>query len=200
MPADSASLAPEAARAVPARRQVILTTVFFLAASLVFLGRPPLFDPDEGYYPAAAVEMAGRGNWFDPVFNAQPRWGKPFAFYLADCFTFRLSGQSEFAARLPSAAAGLGLALATLAIATLLFGVRAGSLAGIFAATAIQPVVYSRAAVPYMFLAFFVAMSLYCFMRAWAAAERSGSGQSGWLLCGYATAGLAFLSKGPLGV
>ncbi|MFH1069707.1 MAG: glycosyltransferase family 39 protein [Candidatus Glassbacteria bacterium] len=200
MPADCAPGQAEAGGAVPARKNFVLTTVFFLAASLLFVGRPPLFDPDEGYYPAAAVEMAERGNWFDPVFNGQPRWEKPFAFYFAECFSFRLAGRSEFAARLPSLVAGLGLALTTLCIASLLFGPRAGALAGTFAATALQPVVYSRAAVPDMFLALFVTLSLYGFLRGRAALDESGPASGRWLLFSYAAAGLAFLSKGPLGV
>lgn len=39
----------------------------------------PLFDPDEGYYPATAVESVDSGDYWDLRFNGAPRWDKPVA-------------------------------------------------------------------------------------------------------------------------
>jgi len=177
----------------------LLVAAVFLLTTLPFLGRPPLFDPDEGYYPETAREMIESGNWFDPVFNCEPRWGKPIAFYLADCLSFSLFGISEWSARLPSLVAGLGLTLLTMGLGKRLYGGRNGLYAGLIAASALQPVVYSRAAVPDMLLSFLVALSLYGFVRG-AMGRDEDQPERPWLYLAYAGSALAFLSKGPLGV
>jgi len=182
----------------PVRRALLVAAVF-LAVNLPFLGQPPLFDPDEGYYPETAREMLESGNRLDPVFNGEPRWGKPIVFYFVECLSFDLFGASEFSARLPSLLAGLGLALLTLAAGSFLYGPRSGLYAGVLGASALQPVVYSRAAVPDMSLAFFVSLSLYCLIRSGLILNRGSKLDLRWLLAGYAAAGFAFLTKGPLG-
>lgn len=175
---------------------LLVLAALYLAVSLPFLGGPPLFDPDEGYYPETAREMIVRGNWLDPVFNNSPRWGKPVGFYLAEAVSMSALGTGEFAARAPSLLAGLGLTLVTASAGALLFGGGAGLIAGVICATAIMPSVYSRSAVPDMFLAFFVALSLLAFLKAsWLRKNPGGP----WLWVMFASAALAFLCKGPLG-
>ncbi len=185
------------AGAVSGWKTYLVAGLFSLAVALPFLGGPPLFDPDEGYYPATAQEMLERGDWLDPVFNGEPRWGKPVGFYLADVLSFELFGQSEWAARLPSVLAGLALVLATVGLAGRLHGPRAALYAGLAAATALQSAVYHRAAVPDMLLAAGVALSLLGYVFRWTA-SREGEDR-GWFLLLYGGAGLAFLAKGPLG-
>ena len=182
-------------------RHYVLVAAVYLLVTLPFLGGPPLFDPDEGYYPETAREMIERGNLLDPVFNGQPRWGKPVAFYLAEALSFKAFGMNERSARLPSVLAGLGFALLTMCAGARLFNARTGLYAGLFTAVALQPVVYSRAAVPDMLLGVFVALSLYAFLRCQGIGRQTASGQpTWWLLLAYASAGTAFLAKGPLGL
>jgi 4-amino-4-deoxy-L-arabinose transferase-like glycosyltransferase len=182
-------------------RHYVLVAAVYLLVTLPFLGGPPLFDPDEGYYPETAREMIERGNLLDPVFNSQPRWGKPIAFYLAETLSFKMFGMDERSARLPSVLAGLGFALLTMCAGARLFNIRTGFYAGLLTAVALQPVVYSRAAVPDMLLGVFVTLSLYAFLRCQGIGRQTASGQSiWWLLLAYASAGIAFLAKGPLGL
>ncbi len=177
-------------------RALLVLAALYLAVSLPFLGAPPLFDPDEGYYPETAREMLARGDLLDPVFNNAPRWGKPVGFYLAEAVSMRVLGTSEFAARLPSLLAGLGLTLVTASAGAVLLGTGTGFISGVICATALMPSVYSRSAVPDMFLAFFVALSLLAFLKASWQREKPGGH---WLWLMYAAAALAFLCKGPLG-
>ncbi len=182
-------------------RLCVLVAVVYLLITLPFLGRSPLFDPDEGYYPETAREMLERGNLLDPIFNGQPRWGKPVAFYLAETVSFKVFGMDEWAARLPSVLAGLGFVLLTLSAGARLFSVRAGFYAGLLTAVSLQPVVYSRTAVPDMLLSVFVTLSLYAFLRSRVIGRQTASDNTRWwLLLAYASAGLAFLTKGPLGL
>jgi len=176
----------------------VLTAVY-LCLTLPFLGSVPLVDPDEGYYPETAREMIARGNWLDPVFNGEPRWGKPIAFYLAETASLRVFGASEFAARLPGVLAGLGFMLLSAALGRRLYDRRTGFYAGLFAASAIQPVVYARTAVPDMLLAFFICLALYGFLLREQSDENGPRARTGPALL-YLGAALAFLTKGPLGL
>ena len=179
-------------------RLAVLTAVY-LCLTLPFLGRPSLVDPDEGYYPATAREMIARGSWLDPVFNGEPRWGKPVGFYLAEIASFQILGASEFSARLPSVIAGMGFMFLIAALGTRLYNSRTGFYAGLFSASAIQPVVYARTAVPDMLLSFFICLALYGFVL-WDQSDESER-QGRWVpALIYSGAALGFLVKGPLGL
>ena len=56
-----------------------IVLVALLVATLAAVCAPlsPLFDPDEGYYPATAAETLRSGTFWDLRFNEAPRWDKP---------------------------------------------------------------------------------------------------------------------------
>ena len=114
---DTGHIGDTARESIPLRRFVLIGLVF-LGLTLPFLGTPPLFDPDEGYYPETAREMLVHGNALDPVFNGAPRWGKPVGIYFLQYLGFRTLGLNETAARLPSLLAGLILCLLCLSLGT----------------------------------------------------------------------------------
>jgi len=82
-----------------------------LALLFAGLGRLPLIDPDEGRYARTAQEMIQRDDLVVPWLDGQPRLKKPVFFYWCEIASFRLLGESETAARLPSAAAAAGTLL-----------------------------------------------------------------------------------------
>ncbi len=203
MPSPQAS-SPDLPDSKPSGRPIrhcVLVAAVYLLITLPFLGRPPLFDPDEGYYPETAREMLERGNLLEPIFNGEPRWGKPVAFYLAETVSFKVFGMDEWAARVPSVLAGLVFVLLIMSAGARLLNVRAGFYAGLLTAVSLQPVVYSRTAVPDMLLSVFVTLSLYAFLRSMVIDRQTASDNSRWWLpLAYASAGFAFLTKGPLGL
>lgn len=81
------------------------------AAALLTARTTPLFDPDEGYYPATAAESVDAGRPWDPQFNGAPRWDKPILTYALIEGSFAVFGRNVFAARLPSAVEGAILVL-----------------------------------------------------------------------------------------
>jgi 4-amino-4-deoxy-L-arabinose transferase-like glycosyltransferase len=81
------------------------------AAALLTARTTPLFDPDEGYYPATAAESVAAGRAWDPQFNGAPRWDKPILTYALIEGSFAVFGRSVAAARLPSALEGAILVL-----------------------------------------------------------------------------------------
>ena len=80
---------------------LVLAVVAFATAPIV-----PLLDPDEGYYPATAAESLRAGEFWDLRFNNAPRWDKPILSYALIAAAFAAFGESELAARLPSAIEG----------------------------------------------------------------------------------------------
>ena len=71
----------------------------------------PLIDRDEPRFAEASREMIQRGDYIVPYFNDQPRLDKPPLTYWAQTVSYRIFGQSDFAARFPSAVAAALLAV-----------------------------------------------------------------------------------------
>lgn len=108
----------------------------------------PLFDPDEGYYPATAAETLRSGSFWDLRFNDAPRWDKPILSYALIEGAFWLVGETATAARLPSALEGAGLIAIVGLVATRLAGNRAGVLCAIVVGSTLGVGIFSRAAHP----------------------------------------------------
>jgi len=89
------------------RARVLIATAL-LALLFGGLGRLPLIDPDEGRYARTAQEMIQRGDLVVPYFEGAPRLKKPVLFYWLEIVAFTLLGETETAARLPSALAAAG--------------------------------------------------------------------------------------------
>jgi 4-amino-4-deoxy-L-arabinose transferase-like glycosyltransferase len=133
------------ARAVPllAIAAVGLVCVALLTSTLV-----PLFDPDEGYYPATAAESLDAGAWWDLRFNAAPRWDKPVLAYALIDVAFAMFGRSTATARIPSALEGGLLVLVVGVIVSALAGRRAGALSATVLATTLGVQIFARVAHP----------------------------------------------------
>src|ERR1041385_8762750 len=71
----------------------------------------PLIDRDEPRFAEASREMIQRGDYVVPYFNNQLRLDKPPLTYWAQTVSYRMFGQNDFAARLPSAVAAALLAI-----------------------------------------------------------------------------------------
>ena len=113
----------------------------------------PLFDPDEGYYPATAAESVDAGRSWDLRFNGEPRWDKPVLAYALIQSAFLLFGRSDGAARIPSAVQGAALVLAVAAIAGAFAGADAAAFSAIVLSTTVGIQVFSRVAHPEIALA-----------------------------------------------
>lgn len=74
------------------------------------LGEIGLIDETEPLFVEAARQMTVTGDWITPFFNEEPRFDKPPLIYWLMAIAFKTFGVNEFAARLPSAIAGLCLA------------------------------------------------------------------------------------------
>jgi 4-amino-4-deoxy-L-arabinose transferase-like glycosyltransferase len=180
--------------------RVVLLGLLLLAGGLFFfrLGTPGLFDADEPAYAQAAREMLRTGDWITPHFNGQPRFDKPILFYWLIALAYRVFGVTEFAVRLWSAAAGVGLTLLLAAAARRRFGPPADLWTGVAFVTCLLTALLARAAVTDMLLALFVSVTVL------AAAEALGTegarATRKWALLAWGAAALGVLVKGPIGV
>lgn len=168
--------------------------LLFLAGSLIIftnLGLVSLFDVDEAVFAQASKEMLMSKDWINPTYNGINRYDKPILIYWLMCASYLLFGINEFSARLPSALAGLFLAL-SLYIFSKRFFLKENSVF-VLIPLLFSPYffVYSRAAVTDMTLTLFITLSLLSFFI-----NRGFYSTAGFHLF----VALAFLTKGLIGI
>ena len=92
----------------PSRAGLVPVLLVIGACFLSFfwrLGSYGLFDLDEGLYVEAAREMNLTGDFVTPRVNGIEFFEKPPLVYWLSAVSQRIAGKTEFAARLPAAAA-----------------------------------------------------------------------------------------------
>ena len=190
-----------------------------LGVSLAMLcawgGYAPLFNPDEGRYASASLEMArgfeGRApDWVVPHLNGVPRLNKPPLVYWCSALAIRALGASEMAARLPSMLAAAGVALLLWAWGRRALDEATGRLAALVWLSSTFPFAFARIANTDMLLAAALALATF---GVWVAVDggREEDGESSWRRSFFAShelrggliaglgMGLALLAKGPVG-
>ncbi len=172
---------------------LLLAALSFVAG----LGRGAITDTDEAFYAESAREMVESGDWLTPHFNYQPRLQKPALYYWLTASVYRVVGPTEFAARLWSAMAGVGLVLVTAACGRRWGDEGTGLLAGAITATTFGYFALARMSLPDLPLAFFITLSIWAAFVATLERERR---PRRWLLLAALAAALGFLVKGPLAV
>ena len=184
---------------------VTSTVVFFIClCGLTFfagLGSPAITDSDEAFYAESAREMVERADWLTPNFNYTARFEKPILYYWMAAATYFVFGASSWAARFPSALAGVGLVLIAYLCARRWYDNATAFLAGVISATSFGAIAMARQALPDLPLAFFVTLAT------WAALiglfnPPPGGGVIGvrrmWLITAAVGTAGAFLVKGPV--
>ena len=141
--------------------------------------------------------MAATGDWLTPKYNFEPRFQKPALYYWLTAATYLIAGPTEFAARVWSALAGVGLVLLTAAAGRRWFDEDIGFLGGAIVATNFGYFAMARMALPDLPLTFFITLSIYAALVAMLDNERH---PRRWLLLAAAAAALGFLTKGPVAV
>jgi 4-amino-4-deoxy-L-arabinose transferase-like glycosyltransferase len=185
---------------IAANRSVRLT-VYALLAAMVYLpglGRPALWEPDEGRYAEIAREMVVSGDYVTPRDDYELYFEKPPLVYWAEAGAIRIFGVNEFAVRLPAALFSIGQVTVIAALAEAMLGVAAGLFAAL--ALALSPLFFSFAQFATLdpALAFFLTAALAAFHAA--AREDSFASRSSrrWMLIAATMLALGTLAKGPV--
>ncbi len=171
--------------------------VVVLGALLLFtygLGAGDLWEHDEATYTQAAREMLGTRDPLTMHVNGRPWFDKPPLFMWLQALTGSAFGFTTFVARVWSAVFGALAVAATFLIARRLHGPRTGLMAAAMLATTMQFVGSSRIAVLDATLLAFMLLAFYMYL----VADQTGSRRAH--LWAWAWAGVASLTKGPIGL
>ena len=178
-------------------RVAALAAAMLLCASLLTAWLVPLFDPDEGFYPATAAESLDAGRGWDLRFDGQPRWDKPVLAYALIESAFTLLGRSDGAARVPSAIEGALLVLIVGGLVAALAGERAGGLSALVLSTTVGVQVYSRVAHPEIALALSIGTTQLLLVTWLLSGPKRANRYTLPLLIGISM-GYGLLAKGPV--
>jgi 4-amino-4-deoxy-L-arabinose transferase-like glycosyltransferase len=156
------------------------------------LGYSSLLDPDEAHYAELTREMLHSGSWLVPLLDGKPFIDKPVLFHWLQGASVLLLGETEFAARLPSAISAIGLFAITRWVGTVLFDAEVGSLGAIMFATIPATFALASIAIFDMVFALFLFGALGCLL---VAAKQSSHRTE---CAGYVLLTLAVMTKGPV--
>ena len=183
-----------------ANRPLRLTLYALLAAILYLpgLGRPALWEPDEGRYAEIAREMFVSGDYVTPRDDFELYFEKPPLVYWADAASIGIFGVNEFAVRLPAALFSVGQVVVTAALAEEMFGATAGFFAALVLALSPLFFGFARFATLDPALAFFLTAALGAFYLAPRDESFSRPSARRWMLIAAAMLALGTLAKGPV--
>src|SRR5689334_9789776 len=128
------------------RRRPLRLLVCALFAAVLYLpalGRPALWEPDEGRYAEIAREMLLTHDFVTPRDNWVRYFEKPPLVYWAEALSIKLLGPSEFAVRLPAALTTVAEVTVTAALGEAMFGAAVGLAAAMV--LALSPLVFGFA-------------------------------------------------------
>lgn len=183
-----------------ANRPLRLTIYALLAAILYLpgLGRPALWEPDEGRYGEIAREMVISGDYVTPRDNFELYFEKPPLVYWAEAAAIEIFGVNEFAVRLPAALFSVGQVVVTAALAEAMLGESEGLFAALVLALSPLFFGFARFATLDPALAFFLAAALGAFYVAARNDSFSRPSARRWMLISAAMLALGTLAKGPI--
>ena len=195
---------------VPTARTNDLVVLVIVASLTILagLGNGTFWEPDEPRFAEATRQMFARDDFVTPYLNGVPRFEKPILFYWTQAAAFTAFGDNEFAARVPSAIAGVGIVLILYLLGVEIAPRRAAFVAALVMATMFRFVTFARIGLTDVPVMFFVIAALYGFIRAvrplsggdhrWSPASAGPS--AAWALSAWACVGLGMLTKGPVGL
>jgi 4-amino-4-deoxy-L-arabinose transferase-like glycosyltransferase len=164
----------------------------------------PLIDQAEPRFAEASREMRERGDYVVPYFNNHERFDKPPLIYWLQVGSYHLFGENDFAARFPSVLASAFTALLLFFWGRRMADERLGWWAAIIFTLSAQVFLHGRAALPDLWLVFFVTAAFWAGFELMA--DRLGaptsiepSHEKYWRVAFYVALGFAFLAKGPIG-
>ena len=184
-----------------AANRLIRLTVYAILAAVLYLpglGRPALWEPDEGRYAEIAREMVVSGDYVTPRDDFELYFEKPPLVYWAEAGAIKIFGVNEFAVRLPAALFSIGQVVVTAALAEMMLGAMAGLLAALVLALSPLFFGFARFATLDPALAFFLAAAMGAFYAAAREDSFSRPAARRWLLISAAMLGLGTLAKGPV--
>jgi 4-amino-4-deoxy-L-arabinose transferase-like glycosyltransferase len=158
------------------------------------LGYASLLDPDEAHYAELTREMVRAKSWLVPLLDGRPFIDKPVLFHWLQAASVALLGESEFAVRLPTALAAVGVFFLTRWLGATLFGARTGEWAALMFATIPATFALANVALFDMVFTLFLFGAVACLTVAACRPSSSLVVQ----IAGFVLLALAVMTKGPI--
>lgn len=172
---------------------VLLLLLIVGTGIFAFLGQRGLNEPDEGRYAEMAREMVVSGDWMVPTLHGFAHLQKPPMIYWLTALSLKTFGNTEWAARLPSAAAAAGCILLVYFMGKWLFSRSAGLASAFVLTTSLEFFALSKILTPDMVMTFWITASLASFVYWTGHPEKRV-----WLWLFFVSMGLGFMTKGPM--
>src|SRR5208282_2188003 len=186
---------------MPAASRPVRLAIYALLAATIYLpglGRPALWEPDEGRYAEIAREMVISGDYVTPRDDFELYFEKPPLVYWAEAAAIQIFGVNEFAVRLPAALFSIGQVVVTAALAEVMLGEAEGLLAALVLALSPLFFGFARFATLDPALAFFLTAALSAFYVAARDDSFPRPPARKWMLIPAAMLALGTLAKGPI--
>jgi 4-amino-4-deoxy-L-arabinose transferase-like glycosyltransferase len=172
-----------------------------IAAAILYfagLGRPALWEPDEGRYAEVSREMAISGDYVTPHNDWVRYFEKPPLIYWLTAASLKFFGVNEFAVRSQAAVFSAGQVGITEALAEAVFDTSTALFAALVLALSPLFFAFARFATPDPALAFFFTAALAAFYAAATSQSfESGNGRR-WIVSSSGMLALGTLTKGPV--
>lgn len=186
---------------LPQRGKVVLYVSMVLIILVAWFGSLELrglFIPDEGRYAEIPREMLASGDWITPRQNDLKYFEKPPLQYWMTAVSYRLFGEDEWTARLPSTLFGFFAVLMAGFTGYRLWGLQAGLATAAILGGSWAFFLAGQYLTLDMTLTACMTFSLCSFLLA----QREGTTPSshGWILVAWVATALAVLSKGLVGI
>ncbi|MCF6765879.1 glycosyltransferase family 39 protein [Thiotrichales bacterium 19S3-7] len=178
---------------------VLILGLWYLVYFLFMLGSRHLSIPDEGRYPEIAREMLTSGNWVTPMINGVPFLDKPIFYYWMEAASMKFFGINPWAIRLPQALFGMIGCLSLYGFARVLYSRSIAIMASVILSVSILYFFAAHYANMDLIVANLLWISFFFFLCALQMPYPSYKRRLLMYLF-YSIAGLAFLTKGLMGV
>lgn len=169
--------------------------LLLLSAYLYLIGNPLLSvtDTAEANYALTSKEMVLSGDWLSPQIYGHYWYDKPIFYYWALSLSFAVFGFNEWAARFPSAVFGCVNVLFMFWFARRVYGKKTAWASSLILGFSLEFWLLSKAVITDATLFFFMSAAVAFFYLGYSEDRR-------WYWLCYVFAGLAVLTKGPIGV
>ncbi|MBI2811436.1 MAG: glycosyltransferase family 39 protein [Candidatus Melainabacteria bacterium] len=174
--------------------RIALLVVCFASALIVLPGLNSfgIIDPSDGLYSEGAREMLEMKNFITPQYNYIPFYEKPIMIYWMMIASYSVFGVHEWVARLPSALCAIATTGVVFSMSRYFVSLRVALYSSIVLTTSPLFAIVGMLALTDMPLCCFLTTAMLIFIR------RLNGERSPILWLGYASLGLAVLTKGPL--
>lgn len=180
-----------------ASEKCYILTLVILCLILLFAGlwTYPLVDVDETRYAVMSRDLIGSGNWNLLFVNGVPFIEKPPLYFWLTALSIKFLGFNEFAVRFPVSILAALTIFATYFTGKLIKNSKYGFYSAVILLCSAFFIMLAHVAILDMVFTAFCTLAIYCGILT----EYSGKKGAFWYLF-YISAGLAFLSKGLLGL